>query len=120
MDRAPDELQAALNTLFSDSKLTVNDVMPCLYEDLKAIAHNRLKYESNRTTFRTTDLVHEAYLRIRSIGRDKSWEHPGQFFAVVAQAMQRILIDRGVADKPCGWTTGSPWRALPPSSTSLN
>ena len=97
MDRAPDELQVALDALFSDSALTVNDVMPCLYEELKAIAHNCLKHENNRTTFRTTDLVHEAYLRIRRIGRDKRWDHPGQFFAVAARAMQRILIDRGRA-----------------------
>src|SRR5205823_5047862 len=44
-------------------------------------------------TLQSTDLVHEAYLRLVD-QRDVRWQNRAHFFAIAAQAMRRILIDR--------------------------
>lgn len=40
----------------------------------------------------TTELVHEAYFKLTE-QRTVDWQNRGQFFAIAAQAMRRILID---------------------------
>jgi RNA polymerase sigma factor (TIGR02999 family) len=40
----------------------------------------------------TTGLVHEAYLRLVTIG-ELSWQDRGHFFAIAARTMRRILVD---------------------------
>jgi RNA polymerase sigma factor (TIGR02999 family) len=67
-----------------------------VYDELRAIAHAHLRGERANVTLQSTELVHEAYMRIRS-GEGGRWESRGQFFAAAAQAMRRILIDRARA-----------------------
>lgn len=43
-------------------------------------------------SMQTTELVHEAYFKLTN-QRAVDWENRGQFFAIAAQAMRRILID---------------------------
>jgi len=67
-----------------------------VYGELRAIAHARLRGERAGVTLQSTELVHEAYMRLQP--RDGSrWESRGQFFAAAAEAMRRILIDRARA-----------------------
>jgi RNA polymerase sigma factor (TIGR02999 family) len=47
-------------------------------------------------TLQTTELVHEAYLRLRG-GEAAGWQNRRHFFAAAAEAMRRILIDRARA-----------------------
>jgi RNA polymerase sigma factor (TIGR02999 family) len=44
-------------------------------------------------TIQTTALVHEAYLRLIDVS-NVDWQHRAHFFAVSAQIMRRILLDR--------------------------
>lgn len=67
-----------------------------VYDELRAIAHARLRGERAGVTLQSTELVHEAYLRLRP-GNGAEWESRGQFFAAAAEAMRRILIDRARA-----------------------
>jgi RNA polymerase sigma factor (TIGR02999 family) len=41
----------------------------------------------------TTDLVHEAYLKLIDV-RNVDWQHRAHFFAVSAQIMRHVLLDR--------------------------
>jgi RNA polymerase sigma factor (TIGR02999 family) len=67
-----------------------------VYDELRAVAHARLRGERAGITLQSTELVHEAYLRLRP--RDGvRWESRAQFFAAAAEAMRRILIDRARA-----------------------
>jgi hypothetical protein len=43
-------------------------------------------------SLQTTELVHEAYFKLTD-QRSVDWENRGQFFAIAAQAMRRLLID---------------------------
>ncbi|MGQ0720940.1 MAG: ECF-type sigma factor [Candidatus Eiseniibacteriota bacterium] len=66
-----------------------------VYDELRAIAHARMRGESSRS-LQSTELVHEAYLRLRP-GDDSAWLSRSQFFAAAAEAMRRILIERARA-----------------------
>ena len=43
-------------------------------------------------TLQTTDLIHEAYLRLVD-QKNVRWQNRAHFFAVAAQLMRRILVD---------------------------
>ena len=44
--------------------LDLNEGMAVVYEELKRLAHNKLRFESKELTLNTTALVHEAYLSL--------------------------------------------------------
>lgn len=67
-------------------------LVPLVYADLARIAHRQLGLEAAGHTFSTTDLVHEAYLRLVDQTRAR-WRDRVHFFAVAARVMRRILVD---------------------------
>ena len=68
------------------------ELLPLVYDELRALAAARLAVEAPGQTLQATALVHEAYLRL--IGpEDTRWESRGHFFAAAAQAMRRILVE---------------------------
>ncbi|HET9885955.1 MAG TPA: ECF-type sigma factor [bacterium] len=67
-----------------------------VYDELRTIAHARMRGEQAGQSLQTTELVHEAYLRLRP-ANESEWQSRAQFFAAAAQAMRRILIDRARA-----------------------
>lgn len=71
-------------------------MLGALYAQLRDLAHARLRNERAGGTLRSTELVHEAYLRLAAEG-PKAWASRAQFFAAAAEAMRRILIDRARA-----------------------
>jgi RNA polymerase sigma-70 factor, ECF subfamily len=62
-----------------------------VYEQLKAIARNRLLSENREKSLQTTALVNEAYLRLAK--QENPWRDRRHFYGVAAEAMRRILID---------------------------
>jgi RNA polymerase sigma-70 factor, ECF subfamily len=69
-----------------------------VYEELRQIAHRRLQLERADHTFSTTDLVHEAYLKLAQLDR-MQWRSRPHFCATAAQAMRRILVNHAVSRK---------------------
>lgn len=67
-------------------------LMPLLYDELRALAHQYMRAERPDHTLQTTALVHEAYLRLGG-EKEAGWESKGHFMRVAARAMRRILID---------------------------
>ena len=70
-------------------------LLPLVYDELRRLAARRLAREAPGQTLQTTDLVHEAYLRL--VGNDgpaRGWDSRGHFFAAAAEAMRRILVNR--------------------------
>ncbi len=64
-----------------------------VYDDMRARARWRLRDERPGHTLQTTELVHEAYLRLAGKNRIE-WQSRKHFLAIAAQAMRRILVDR--------------------------
>ncbi|MDH4035854.1 MAG: ECF-type sigma factor [Candidatus Krumholzibacteria bacterium] len=71
----------------------IERILPAVYEALRELAHRRLLSERKGQTLQTTELVHEAYLRLQS-GGDTPWNSDAHFYCAAAEAMRRILIER--------------------------
>jgi len=69
-----------------------NRLVPLVYAELRRIAAAKLRSERGGHTLQPTALVHEAWLRLMN-QHDSGWQNRGQFFAIAAQAMRRILVD---------------------------
>ena len=66
---------------------------PHVYRSLRRIAGHHLRNERPGQTLQATALVHEAYLELIDV-KNVDWNHRAHFFAVSAQIMRRILLDR--------------------------
>lgn len=67
-------------------------LIPLVYKDLRVLAHRYLRNERSSHTMQSTDLVHEAYLRMTSqnpIGA----QNRTHFIAIAARLMRQILVD---------------------------
>lgn len=64
-----------------------------VYQQLRDLARRKMAREPAGLTLQTTALVHEVYLRL-SNDPAVTWENPRQFFAVAAESMRRILVER--------------------------
>jgi RNA polymerase sigma factor (TIGR02999 family) len=87
------ELTRILSAIEEGDPLAAEQLLPLVYDELRRLAADKLARETPGQTLDATALVHEAYLRL--VGRDDSrrWKDRGHFFAAVAQAMRRILVD---------------------------
>ncbi|HQX54666.1 MAG TPA: sigma-70 family RNA polymerase sigma factor [Pyrinomonadaceae bacterium] len=75
----------------SGDQAALNRLLPIVYDELRHLASSFLRREY-AVSMQTTELVHEAYFKLTN-QRAVDWENRGQFFAIAAQAMRRILID---------------------------
>jgi len=66
-------------------------LFPLVYDELRRVAHNRLRGERPDHTLNTTALVHEAYLKLVGLNEIR-YESRAHFFAIAAQAMRNILV----------------------------
>jgi RNA polymerase sigma factor (TIGR02999 family) len=73
------------------------ELLAAVYEQLRAIAQERMNAENAGHTLQATALVHEAFLRIGQ-GRRLAFRDRAHFFATAAEAMRRILIDHARAN----------------------
>ena len=75
---------------------TANDLVPQVYERLRALAGRAMLTERDDHTLGPTALVHEAFLRLAE-GRETPWDSDVHFFVAAAEAMRRILVDHARA-----------------------
>jgi RNA polymerase sigma factor (TIGR02999 family) len=68
------------------------EILPAIYDELRALARSYLARERVDHTLQPTALVHEAYLRLVDQER-VSWRGRNHFLAVAAIAMRRLLVD---------------------------
>ena len=73
-------------------KAAANEVIPLLYDDLRRLAHQRLRAERPGHTLGTTALVNECYLRLVQ-NRQLAAEDRNDFLAIASQTMRRVLVD---------------------------
>jgi RNA polymerase sigma factor (TIGR02999 family) len=91
-DQQEQEISEALSALNRGAPEAMGQLMPLVYRKLKRIAHRQLGAEAGGHTLSTTAVVHEAYLRLAGQA-NAQWADRGQFFAIAARTMRRILID---------------------------
>jgi RNA polymerase sigma factor (TIGR02999 family) len=100
------ETTQLLRAWASGDREALEQLTPRVYGELRRIARQCMRGERPGRTVQTTDLVHEAYLKLIDV-KNVDWQHRAHFFAVSAQIMRRILLDqarRRVAAKRGGAT----------------
>ncbi len=86
------EITRILNTLADDAS-AAQDLLPLVYQDLRKLAAIKMAGEAPAQTIQATALVHEAWIKLIGEGQ-QSFQNRRHFFAVAAQSMRQILIDR--------------------------
>ena len=66
-------------------------LLALIYPQLQAMAALRRPQQGGDLILQTTDLVHEAYLRL--LGQQAGWSNRAHFFAIAARVMRRVVID---------------------------
>ncbi|MCG8461751.1 MAG: ECF-type sigma factor [Holophagales bacterium] len=70
----------------------VDELLPRIYEELRRLADSYLFRDRAGLTLEPTELVHEVFLRL--LGSDAEAVNRVHFFALAAQVMRRLLVDR--------------------------
>jgi RNA polymerase sigma factor (TIGR02999 family) len=72
------------------------ELIPLVYEQLRLLAHRRLRNAPGERTLNTTALVHEAYLRLVGARRVDLPDRV-HFLALASRVMRNLLVDRARA-----------------------
>lgn len=70
----------------------LEELVPVVYDELRAMAHRQLAREQDGHTLQTTALVHEAYLKLVDSSR-VSERGRAYFYGAAARAMRQVLVD---------------------------
>lgn len=87
-----DRVTSLLEAFEGGDRDALDRLLPVVYDELRRIAHRELGRERRDHTLSTTEVVHEAYLRLLDQGRVAPGEQV-RFLAVAATAVRRALIE---------------------------
>ncbi len=73
-------------------KVALEKIIPIVYRELHRISSSYLRKEYKNITLQTTELVHEAYLKLFG-DQNLNWQNRAHFFAIAANSMRQILVD---------------------------
>ncbi len=92
MNSSDPQLTRLLEAWQGGDSAAAEKLVPLVYAELRRIAAAKLRGERGGHTLQPTALVNEAWLRLMN-QHESGWQNRGQFFAIAAQAMRRILVD---------------------------
>lgn len=93
MDRGDSHQVTRLLIQWSDGdQSALDDLMPIVYDELRLMAKRFMRRQDSGHTMQTTELIHEAYLKLAG-NQEKDWKNRAHFFGVASQAMRHILVD---------------------------
>jgi RNA polymerase sigma factor (TIGR02999 family) len=81
------------NSLEAGHPQAAEELLILVYNDLRRLAASRMAQQPSGQTLQATALVHEVWLKVAG-AQPYSFKNRAHFFAVAAEAMRRILIDR--------------------------
>src|SRR5260370_39188340 len=79
-----------------DDQGALEELTPKVYMELRRMAAKYMRHEKAGNTLQATALVHEVFLRLVHVD-SVTWQDRAHFFAVSANMMRRILVDRARA-----------------------
>jgi RNA polymerase sigma factor (TIGR02999 family) len=104
VEAIPGEITNLLAAMRQGDDQARDDLWSVVYDELRILAHRRLRGRHSGQTLDTTALVHEAFVKLMD-GNDCPWQDRAHFLGVAAVAMRNILVDyarRGQAKKRGG------------------
>ena len=94
------DVTAVLDRVAAGDPRAAEELLPLVYDRLRALGESYLKNRPPDQTLQATALVHEAYLKMihPTIGKagassNAKWNDRAHFFAVAARAMRQLLAD---------------------------
>lgn len=76
----------------SNNQMPVDELFASFYDDLRRLAHARLRRSNDLTVLDTTGLVHESYFRFLRAANFVLKDRPG-FLAYASRVMRSIVVD---------------------------
>jgi RNA polymerase sigma factor (TIGR02999 family) len=73
----------------------LDELVPLVYDELRAIARRKLRHERRSHTLNSAALVHEAYLKLVQIDR-MEWQSRAHFLGIAARVMRNILVNHAL------------------------
>jgi RNA polymerase sigma factor (TIGR02999 family) len=125
MSSPPSDVTGLLRQWGDGDRQALDRLVPVVYEQLRRLAHQRLRREGPGQPLNTTALVHDAYLKLVDI-RHARFRDRAHFLAMASRVMRRLLVDhararRAIKRGGCGidvelreslWVTEPPSGAL--------
>ena len=105
LDDASHQISLLLIDWSKGDENALEQLMPLVYDELRVMARQYIRRQPSGHTFQTTDLIHEAYLKL-SGKNEQNWQSRDHFFGVAAKAMRHILVDHARSknsQKRGGW-----------------
>src|ERR1700692_105602 len=87
------EVSGLLRAWSDGDRGALDRLTPIVYDELRRLARAYMKRERPGHSLQTGALVNEAYIRLVDYKR-MQWQNRAHFFAVSAQLMRRILVER--------------------------
>ena len=92
MDSSSGDITRLLKRMAGGDKAAEDELGLHVYRELKKIAAYHLRHEKSSHSWQTTELVHEAYLKL--VGeQDVAFQGRHHFFGIAAVIMRRLLTD---------------------------
>jgi RNA polymerase sigma-70 factor (ECF subfamily) len=76
----------------------LNELVPLVYDELRAIARRKLRHERRSHTLNSAALVNEAYLKLVELDR-MEWQSRAHFLGIAARIMRNILVNHALSRK---------------------
>ncbi|MBL8880131.1 MAG: hypothetical protein JNG88_13515 [Phycisphaerales bacterium] len=96
-----------LERLNDGDSAAANDLLPLVYDELRALAAAYFRRERSDHTLQPTALVHEAFIKL--VGSPvNEWKGRAHFLAVAATAMRHTLVNHALAKKAIKRGGGAP------------
>ena len=92
-EAAGGDISGLLRAWSDGDQSALDRLTPIVYDELRRLARRYMRRERPGNSLQTSALVNEAYLRLVECKRVE-WQNRAHFFAVSAQLMRRILVDR--------------------------
>lgn len=92
LERGPKRITALLVDWSNGDQVALEQLMPLVYDELRRMAHRYMRRQHSGHTFQTTELIHEAYLKLAKHD-EPDWRNRAHFFGVASKAMRHILVD---------------------------
>lgn len=87
----PEAATVLLDRMNKGDSSAAAQLLPMVYEKLRAVAGGYFKDQARCHTLQPTALVHEAYVKL--VGSSVGWKNQAHFCALASTAMRQILMD---------------------------
>lgn len=92
INEGSDQITLLLVSWSKGDEFALERLMPLVYDELRQMARRYMRRQPSGHTFQTTELIHEAYLKIASQNEHK-WQNRAHFFGVASKVMRHVLVD---------------------------